>query len=186
MADQHIDYGGLAAALQRVGSELGAAECHGVLCGMLCRAHTPPRKAFVDEILAAPEPGDQPAAETARLLEGLYQSTETGLADPDCVFEPLLPADERPARERTEALVAWCDGFLYGVGLGGENETLGLEPEAREFLADLAEITRLDAEAVTGSEDDEAAYLELVEYLRVGVLLVGEALRGPRSGETVH
>jgi len=48
----------------------------------------------------------------------------------------------------------------------------------REYLADMAEISRVAAEP-DDEEADEDAYTELVEYIRVGVLLCREHMGHP-------
>ena len=77
---------------------------------------------------------------------------------------------------RAEALGLWCQGFVSGLGtgLGGQS---GLSPEGEEFLRDLTEISRVGFDADSTDEADETAYAEIVEYVRVGVVLMGEELR---------
>lgn len=177
-------YAELTAALQRAESPLDAAECHGLLCGMLCRPRTASRGAFVGEVLPDAEPGSVAAHQAGRLLDELYGATEAQLEDPARVPAPLLPDDDRPVAERSRALVAWSEGFLYGLGLGAGSAQL--TGEADEFVHDVSEITRLDTDAVAGSDEDEVAFQELLEYLRVGMLLVWESARGRRAGERLH
>ncbi len=77
-------------------------------------------------------------------------------------------------------LGGWCAGFLYALGLAGEDSYGRLSSEAREFVRDLTEISRIDA-GVEGDEQEEAAYTEVLEYVRVGVLMVYEDLRQSRQ-----
>ena len=77
-------------------------------------------------------------------------------------------------------------GFLYGLGSAGEDIQARLSKDALEVLSDFSEVTRLRTDAEE-SESSEADYSEIVEYMRVGVMLIFEELRGrPRPGDGVH
>jgi hypothetical protein len=61
-----------------------------------------------------------------------------------------------------------------------------LSEDAQEAVRDLGQIARADVTDASESEEDEAALAEIVEYLRVAVLLIREDLRGPGVGEAIH
>ena len=96
----------------------------------------------------------------------------------------MLPDDDTPLYQRTQALGTWCQGLLYGLGLGRAAERGELSPESQEFLRDATDIARVGFETDNASEADETAYAEVVEYLRVGLLLVQQDLHrsAPRHG----
>jgi uncharacterized protein YgfB (UPF0149 family) len=99
-------------------------------------------------------------------------------------FELLLPADEEPIDVRTAALAQWCQGFLYGLGAGAITDATGLPGDAGEIVRDFTEISRAGVDATQEAESNEAAYAELVEFVRVGVQLLFEelgALRPPSA-----
>ena len=80
----------------------------------------------------------------------------------------------------------WCSGFLYGFGSAGDNVESRLSKDALEVLSDFSEVTRLRSDGEE-SESSEADYSEIVEYMRVGVMLIFEELRGrPEPGDTVQ
>jgi hypothetical protein len=55
-----------------------------------------------------------------------------------------------------------------------------------EVLSDFSDVTRLRGDAQE-SESSEADYFEIVEYMRVGVMLIFEELRGgPEPGDTAQ
>jgi hypothetical protein len=58
-----------------------------------------------------------------------------------------------------------------------------LPEEVREIADDIVEISRATTDGEEG-ESDEAAYSELIEYLRVGVILVFETLEAERGART--
>jgi len=108
--------------------------------------------------------------------------------DEEMGFALWLPDDDEPLEERTAALARWCSGFLAGLGSAGQLDALS--SEAREAIGDLQEIAR--AELATPDEEgpanneDESAYAEIVEYVRVVALVLREDFRGPRAGEPIH
>jgi len=51
--------------------------------------------------------------------------------------------------------------------------------EISEFLADVSEISKVGLDGSRASEEDEQAYAEIVEYLRVGVLSLNQHLVAP-------
>ncbi len=82
-------------------------------------------------------------------------------------FAPLLPDDDEPLAERATALAQWCQGFLYGLGTGRLNSIDELPGEVGEIVHDLTEISRATPGEEDPTEDDEQAYAELVEFVRV-------------------
>ena len=161
-----------------------AAEAHGTLAGALCTAPTYRFEDWLQEIL--PEGRAQP--EATGTLRGLYFVTTETLEGADMAFEPLLPEDAQPLDERAAALSQWCVGFLYGLGSGSVQDLSKLPGEAGEVIRDFDELTRVGVGTGESDEDNESAYAELVEFVRVGVQLVFEELEAlreqPADGES--
>ena len=149
-----------------------AAEAHGTLAGCLCAAQGYKVEDWLREIL----PEGRAAPQTTAVLEELYTATAGALLQPDMEFELLLPADEQPIELRTAALAQWCQGFLYGLGAGAVPDASELPGEVGEVVRDFIEISRAGVDASQGEESNEAAYAELVEFVRVGVQLLFEEL----------
>ena len=173
-------------ALTRARAELGAAECHGLLCGMLCGVDERAPTRWLEEVLG-PERRVQKARDDCRneLLRVLTDTVRT-LCSGQCNFVPLLPDDDAGLRVRSEALASWCSGFLYGIGSAGDDVEARLSKDALEILSDFSEVTRLRPDAEE-SESLEADYSEIVEYMRVGVMLIFEELQGsPQPGDNTH
>ena len=122
------------------------------------------------------------------VLAEAWRSTAAQLDDEEMGFALWLPDDEDPLEERTVALARWCSGFLAGLGSGGQIESLS--SEAREAIGDLQEIARAELSSSVagreGSEEDEQAFAEIVEYVRVVAMTLREEFRGPAEGEPVH
>jgi len=165
-------------ALEALQVPLAAAEAHGLACGLLCSASGARAKSrwFTELIEAAGLAADALSARAGhvRLLDGWFESTAQALNSAELAFEPRLPDDEAPMSRRLDALADFCAGFTYGVGLGcAQRGNAPLPEDTREIVRDLQAID--GAERGTGI--DEADYAELVEYVRVGVLVVLEDLR---------
>jgi len=175
--NQGLEYQPLADALQRAAATAQAADCHGLLCGMICAAGFADPKLWVAELFEDFNPRDPLQAEAFRMLQGLYEDSLARLNSAELDFELLLPDPECSLRERTESLGEWCSGFLSGLGLGGLPGSAQLPEEVAELLDDLAQIARVDFDLDDPSEEDRVAFEEVVEYIRVGTLLIHEELQ---------
>lgn len=166
-------YDSVTEILESIGARMDAAESHGTLCGMLSAPKGAEPAHWIAEVLEGAEPRGEAARACLEALSMLYDETAAWLTDDAFGFEPLLPEDSAPLPARARALAAWCQGFLYGLARGEPGYDAELPAEAREALSDLAEIARVAA-APDEDEDDEEAYTELVEYIRVAVMLYRE------------
>lgn len=177
MTDPYVILG---TQLQRSGAELDPAEAHGLLCGLLAVDVATPTERCLSEVMRGVDPQDANAEPTRRLLDALVKQVRSSLVDEDFEFQPLLPRPDAPLAERVRALGRWCENFSAGVGLAGMSaqQAGSLSEPVNEFIRDAGEIARveLDDDADEGGEE---AYAELLEYVRIGVLLVGEELRPP-------
>jgi uncharacterized protein YgfB (UPF0149 family) len=154
-----------------------AAEAHGTLAGALCTASTYRFEDWLQEIL----PEGRPQAISTGALRGLYFLTTETLSGAEMSFEPLLPEDAQPLDERATALSQWCVGFLYGLGSGSIQDLSKLPGEVGEVVRDFDELTRVGVGAGESEEENESAYAELVEFVRVGAQLVFEELEALRE-----
>ena len=166
------DYAQIEQQLQDLHAMTEAAEAHGTLAGALCAASRYRLEDWVGEIL----PDEVAAQAPAQTLRTLYAETSSALAGHNMEFELLLPDDEEPLERRTEALCLWCNGFLYGLGTAGHADPTCLPGDAGEIIRDFNQIMQAGVDESEGSEANESAYAELVEFVRVGVQIVYEQL----------
>lgn len=180
--------------LDDLGVPIAPSEAHGLLCGLLATqpGHLAKSRWFGELLDAAGLQAVEVAgrADQLRAVDAWFASTAEALNDPDFGFHPLLPDDDTPIAARVRALGDFCAGFAYGVGIGIGHATV-LSPDAREVLDDLQAIDRQADSAsddVQGSDsrDDEASLVELIEYVRVGVLLIHEERRPVIEPEVAH
>lgn len=181
------------AALAAVGVPLSLAEAHGLACGLLCSQTSAAAKArWFTELLDAAELAAESLAAhggSVRCLDAWFEATQEQLDAPDMAFEPALPSDETPLGVRIDALGDYCAGFTYGVGIGTSSRgNRPLPADTQELLTDFQAIDSVErgntpVASPSGSADQkadsasEADYVELLEYVRVGVLVVLEELK---------
>lgn len=151
---------------------LDPAELHGLLCGLLCLDAHLDRQRWLACARTALADGEAWSETLDDLAAKLLELGAAQMNTPDGTMTPLLPDDDAPLQQRVEALGRWCDGLLYGLGLS-ETELRGvLSEESWEFLEDVADIAQIGFDTDEAGEADETAYMELVEYLRVGALMI--------------
>lgn len=157
-----------------------AAQCHGILSGMLCINSPLPVDAWLHELF------DHALTDLSEhhrsVLTALFERTRSELDDFDFSFDLLLPDEDAPLTERAEALSNWCKGFLYGIGSWSEGTLCG--EDGKEILKDIYQIAELDSDDL--SEEDEAAFAELSEFLRVGVQLLRTEFQHQATADSLH
>jgi uncharacterized protein YgfB (UPF0149 family) len=156
--------------LDQVGAMTGPAECHGLIAGYLCA-----KKDFdtSDELLSVLDLPESAGREML-VIERLADETFRQLESEDCIFQPLLPDETEPLETRAAALGEWCHGFLLGLGFSGLRDQEMHSPEGHEFIRDLTAFTRAGTDPVADEEENERALIEVVEYIRMGALLLRE------------
>lgn len=118
----------------------------------------------------------------AALAERTWRAYRDGF-----VAELQLPADSLALGDRVAAMVEWIDGFLGGFGVSGV-ATDQLDEDSLEALDDLVQLARaetdLDGESDDGADEtDEAALMELIEFVRVATMLLAASVWSARDDE---
>lgn len=175
-----LEYATAAAALQRCGMPQGPAEVQGFALGLLTAGVAEPLKIWNRELYSEMDPADVLAGECRAMLDRIFASVFVAHDEP-MQLTLLLPQDIVVDAVRLGAVRDWCQGFLFGFGLGGEAITPSLSDAARELLRDIAEFTRLDTEDVQDTQDNRAALIDIEEYLREGVMLMRDELGHERK-----
>lgn len=160
--------------LQQARTLLGPAEVHGVLCGLLCSTEVG-KELWLEQVQDFVSPHSISMLHDA--LEALYTQTQQQLNSTEFGLQLLLPDDSVPLALRTAAVGEWCQGFLSGLGLGNLPPQDTLPEDVRELIHDFREIACASYASVHPSERDEKDYMEIIEYIRLGVILIQEHLR---------
>ncbi|MEM1230150.1 MAG: UPF0149 family protein [Pseudomonadota bacterium] len=170
---------------------ISAAELHGAACGVAVSGPEQASAMALVALLGEDALTDQDA------VAGFLNQTVAELTAPDLTFDLLLADVDDVGADGTldldalpEALSQWCAAFVAGLVAGlprGEPEAASddaqsqdqwdalqqLGPDAQEVVSDMLAIAQLEHESEDLDEDErEAALTELVEYVRVAVLLL--------------
>jgi len=166
----------LANLAERAVRALTITELHGAACGVLAGGGA------ADDLLQLL--GADALVDSTTLME-FWRSNAIFAFDEDMRFTPIMAAEEgAPLAARVDDLAQWSASFLAGFArLSGGNAGLAKLPEeSREIVQDLAAVAGAeadigpDASATTErdatDDDNEADYVQLVEFVRVAVLLL--------------
>lgn len=167
-----MNYIELERALARSGCGAEAAQCHATLTGLLCAG-----EALPSDWRARVAGGGDDDRGCSEVLDRLERELRAELGGDEMAFDLLLPDDEEPLAARAEALAQWCQGFIAGLAMGGVKQG---GDNVDEVMRDFATLAQAGHEGAA-EEEDERAYAELCEYVRVGAQLVYEELRAQRN-----
>ncbi len=164
--------------LRQTSFQSGAAEAHGIACALICRNVAANALTPLAALLRVEEPQAQEA------VASLMEMSVRDLAKTDFDFTLWLPENVSLAAQ-TAALASWCEGFVLGFCHDGDHALLELGADARELIDDFMEIAHAEydsedtvaSDSPTGQAPDregEIAYMQLSEYVRMGVQLIFE------------
>ena len=156
----------------------GAASHQGGFFGLVSASPVEPTDRWVQSVLDD-WPQDLRHEEHRRTLADAAAQWRAQLEAGQLDFALVLAGDDAPLGERTDTLAQWCQGYLVGLALGGIKDHNALPGDVPEFVRDLLKISQ--AVAGGGTEEDENAFYELCEYIRVGVQLVFDELAPVRN-----
>lgn len=167
-----LEYFELSKLFENVEAKVCAAECHGFLCGQVCVSSYPLEELWQEFI-------DVQVNNDAQIHD-CYQEIRLLLADivdniqyPDMDFQLMLPDEDSSMVDRTNALAEWCHGFLNGYGVGAGQLESPLKEDCQEVLEDFTKICRIGIDEDI-DEEDEQAMMELIEYVRMGTIMIYE------------
>lgn len=182
--DEKVDHDALEDALSRCGASWDAAQTHGLLTGRLAVSGVAAGPDWLLQVLEGTDESNAQRAVCQQMLDTLYQATYWELSERLSEFMPLLPDDQTDAALRTVAMAHWSEGFLHGLVSAQHGDALrdrlAAEPLA-DIIRDILQITRAELDEATDAETNEAAYAELVEFLRVAAQLAYEELADIRD-----
>jgi len=161
------------------------AECHGILCGLLCgRAAT-----SFEEYLASLQARqliESDNQELKQLFGELMIASYSQLADSNLGFQLWLPLDHEPLQDRTLALGGWCSGYLTGLAESCGSQLEQASADVQEVVSDMSAFAQVSLDEEQDQATEENAFFEILEFVRVAVLLVQEELSGPGQRDRIH
>ena len=173
--------GEIDAAAQALGLATPASELQGALLGWLCGGGSADGN-WLAAVMADPAvPQPAPDSPLQRLRDHALEQLDAR----NFALDLLVADDDASLGERSGSLFDWCRGFLGGFGLAAGADP-PLSEEGRESLADLAKLAAASPQD-EGDEEDEAALVEIGEFIRVAALLLhGDCVLGPRHRRSMH
>jgi yecA family protein len=184
LQDTLPDYADVERALERANCGFSAAESHGMGCGLLVVNQAADQNAWLVQVLEG-DPQDFHLQEARNLLRELFILTRQQMNDGDLGFELFLP-DTDDLGSRVEAMQDWCQGFAFGIAAAGVKDMKKLPTDSREWAEDVMRIGTSGEFDLDDEEESESAFVELVEYLRVGVLMMNEEMQPMKTSPQVH
>lgn len=175
LTEELPDYVEVERVLGRAEIDLSCAEIHGICCGMLAIDQSANQDAWLQRVLEG-DAQNFHFQEARTLLRTLFAITKQQLNDSGLAFAPLLPEDDDLA-DRVEAMQEWCQGLGMGLALAGIEDMQRLPEDSREWAQDVINIGAAGDMDLDNEEESENAYAELVEYLRVGLLMMNEEMQ---------
>ena len=185
MNDVLPDYFSINHALEQAESDYSAAEAHGIACGMLVIKQTTEPKQWLKQVVLGDEHNRFVPAVSAELTQ-LFVATRQQINSPALDFTVFLPEDA-PLAEQVEAMQTWCQGFGLGLAVAGVKDMKQLPADSREWAEDVVRIGTANDLDLEDTEESEEALAEIVEYLRVGVLMMNEEMQPiKQSSNQIH
>lgn len=174
------NYAELTLLLNKVKSDLHPAETHGLLCGYLCIAADPKKlDPQFEQLLLHGKPNRKVHAILSQLHTASYQALNQFSFE----FSLIMPDDDTDLHIRAEALGLWCQGFLTGLAQSPTSLKNYPENEITAALGDFTEIAQIYFGDIPANEEDETAYYELVEYVRLTALMFFNELQSRSTSQ---
>lgn len=148
------------------------AELHGFMCGILCGLADTHSDIGFKTVLSRLEEEEIETNESKTCLATIMLLTAQQLQDADFGFQLLLPAEDMPIEMRVAGLAAWCQSFLSGLGMTNLSELILQNAIIKEAMHDVSEIGKTKCSNDLSEDESESAFLELVEFIRMAVLLI--------------
>jgi len=176
-----MDYKDLDDFRKRASDSMDIAEYHGIICLYLC--------CNIDsfEDLLPSEKSDDESHVSIHVMEfrnallDLINKTSNELNSTELPFLLLLPSDDESLEKRTAALSLWCQGFIDGLGLVISEDSASLGESSMSLLSeifdDFSQISTLTPHSIKNEEEEELAFIELLEYVRVSAELIFEEIK---------
>lgn len=169
-------------ALKAFEATTSPAESHGLLCGLICNTleKKPVDKRFWEiSELTAKNVDEKKLERHKRTLSQMLKISRRQLKEMDFNFELMLTEEGMSLVDRVNELSSWCGGFVAGLGqdmIEAEKKKKH-SPEFGEAIEKLIETAGISYTATEeATEEDEGHFVDVIEFIRVAVLLVASEL----------
>jgi hypothetical protein len=182
-----LSYEQLSEELASLELSIDVAELHGILTGCLVFGGQFQAENYLRSLLLNKTGAAFRQANNA--LFSLVSITHAWLINFGFDFKLILPNESEGLLIRVAAFNRWCQGFLEGFDMGGIVLDDIESEDILEILQHMDEFSQMNAEDFDYEDDeDEKAFLELTEYVRLAVLQILCDLNEQGAGhqEPVH
>ncbi len=167
-------YKSITDALDKASIQFDAAQIHGLFCGLVCGETGAPEKDLWKQIVFDKK---SKIPKDLSQLEQLYEISYHLLFQFSFEFNLVLPDDSEDINQRTEALGLWCQGFLAGLSQWHVPITNREPSDVTDALTDIVEIAQVGFGDIAKNDEEESAYFELAEHVRLNVLMIFQELK---------
>jgi len=170
---------------QEAGIPIDVSEYHGKISASLCIENLEAESLLPEEINADVRPLSSGTMKLKNILLCLIKETLQSLNETEMTFYPLLSPDSESLINRTLSLSSWCQGFVDGLTLAITQKNISMNIAEQdiimEIIEDFSEISKLTSASVMNEGGEELAFMEVVEYVRVGTQLIFEESKAVKS-----
>jgi len=165
----------------KAGIGINVSEYHGKISACLCFENISvetllPKEINRDDISLSPE-----TMKLKTVLLNMISETLEKLNDSEMTFYPVLSPDSESLILRTLSLSNWCQGFVDGFGFSVAQNNISIDivqqDIIREIIEDFSQISKLTSASIMNEGGEDLAYMEVVEYVRVGTQLIFEEMK---------
>ncbi|WP_392563013.1 YecA family protein [Orbus sturtevantii] len=158
-----------------------AAELHGFLSGILAGGNQDDSwRTLLEDMM---NDGKPVARSLYQLIIQLYEQTKQQLDDDN--FEFQLFISDQTLFEQIDDMVGWINHFLLGLGLA-QPQLAKVKGNVGEAIYDLRQITQLGYDEDDDQEELAFAFEEILEYVRMTVILCHDEFIEPVQSTTIH
>ena len=166
---------------KKSGINIDVSECHGNISACLCSDNMAAEALLPEEIKADESSLSSETMKLKTVFLSLIAETLEQLNDAEMSFYPLLSPDSESITDRTLSLSSWCQGFIDGFGDVIAQKNISNDHIEQdiigEIIEDFSQISKLTSASVMNDDGEELAYMEVVEYVRVGAQLIFEEMK---------
>jgi len=184
LEEKILDFASVQAIITTESVQVHAAELHGVLTGLVCAGFPFESHDYLAMITDLFNDGENLPVKVKTIVKLMFSDIWKNILDDSYGFQLMLPDDDDSIVERGHALSVWVQGFNLGFGLHQKDKAIVSE-DVKEVLSDFAEIANLSDE-MEEDENNEQAYFEIAEYVRISSLLCFTELGVPPETKPIQ
>lgn len=172
-----LDFDDLANLFTGLGGLQSPSEVHGYLTGQLAAGYRMSTEDWINQLIEFCDFRVQPQSAEQLQLDRWMRTTAESLSGDSLDFALLLPDDDEEIDVRIECLGHWCQGFLAGFALAGQQikQVLGAQKyseDISEAINDIAAIAQIGLDDEESAENNEVALMEVSEHVRMAALSI--------------